>query len=93
MDRQRGKRWTWSAARPHAISGFATGNPMNLVMVLAVYATLSKALGLPLRHPGTAENYHALHQCTDAALLVTAVVWRQPIQRPQTRHSTSRTET
>jgi hypothetical protein len=34
--RQRGKAWTWSTARPHAICGFATGNPMNLVMVLAV---------------------------------------------------------
>jgi hypothetical protein len=33
---------------------------MNLVMVLAVYATISKALGMPLRHPGTQENYHAL---------------------------------
>jgi len=32
--RQRGKSWTWSTARPHAICGFATGNPMNLVMVL-----------------------------------------------------------
>src|SRR5215472_16268668 len=29
--RQRGKTWTWSTARPHAICGFATGNPMNLV--------------------------------------------------------------
>ena len=73
--RQRGKRWTWSAARPHAICGFATGNPMNLVMVLAVYASISKALGLPLRHPGTAENHRALYQCTDTALLSKAVVW------------------
>ena len=30
--RQRGKTWTWSTARPHAICGFATGNPMNLVL-------------------------------------------------------------
>lgn len=75
VERQRGKPWTWSAARPHAISGFATGNPMNLVMVIAVYATLSKALGMPLRHPGTADNYHALYQCTDASLLARAVVW------------------
>src|SRR5205823_3605663 len=50
--RQRGKTWTWSTARPHAICGFAAGNPMNLVMVLAVYATISKSLGMPLRHPG-----------------------------------------
>jgi nucleoside-diphosphate-sugar epimerase len=72
--RQRGKTWTWSTARPHAICGFATGNPMNLVMVLAVYATISKALGMPLRHPGTQENYHALYQCTDTALLSRASV-------------------
>lgn len=74
-ERQRGKRWTWSATRPHAICGFATGNPMNLVMVLAVYAAISKALGLPLRHPGTAENWRALYQCTDADHLARATAW------------------
>jgi nucleoside-diphosphate-sugar epimerase len=73
--RQRGRRWTWSAARPHAICGFATGNPMNLVMVIAVYAALSKALGMPLRHPGTEANWRALYQCTDAELLARAVTW------------------
>lgn len=73
--RQQGKAWSWSTARPHAICGFATGNPMNLVMVLAVYASISKALGLPLRHPGTAANFHALYQCSDAGLLARAVVW------------------
>jgi nucleoside-diphosphate-sugar epimerase len=74
-ERQQGKSWTWSSARPHAICGFATGNPMNLVMVLAVYATLSKALNMPLRHPGTSENYRALYQCTDTRLLSEALVW------------------
>ena len=73
--RQRGRRWTWSAARPHAICGFATGNPMNLVMVIAVYAAISKALGMPLRHPGTEANWRALYQCTDAELLARAVTW------------------
>ena len=73
--RQCGRRWTWSAARPHAICGFATGNPMNLVMVIAVYAAISKALGMPLRHPGTEANWRALYQCTDAELLARAVTW------------------
>ncbi len=73
--RQKGKAWTWSAARPHAICGFATGNPMNLVMVLAVYATISKALGLPLRHPGSRDNAKALFQVTDTAHLAKAVLW------------------
>lgn len=73
--RQEGKAWTWSAARPHGICGFATGNPMNLVMVLAVYATISKALGLPLRHPGSRHNASALFQVTDTAHLAKAVLW------------------
>jgi hypothetical protein len=39
-DRQRGKRWTWSAIRPSVVCGFALGNPMNLAMVIAVYAAI-----------------------------------------------------
>ena len=73
--RQAGKDWTWSSARPHSICGFATGNPMNLVMVIAVYATISKALGLPLRHPGSAANAQALFQVTDSGLLARACTW------------------
>ncbi len=74
-ERQKGKSWTWSTARPHGVCGFAVGNPMNLVMVLSVYATLSKALGLPLRHPGSRANAHALYQVSDTALLSRAAVW------------------
>ena len=73
--RQLGRAWTWSSARPHAICGFATGNPMNLVMVIAVYATISKALGLPLRHPGSEANAAALYQVTDTEHLAKAVLW------------------
>jgi nucleoside-diphosphate-sugar epimerase len=73
--RCQGKSWTWTAARPHAICGFATGNPMNLATVIAVYATLSKELGMPLCHPGTPGNYNALYQCTDAEHLSKAIIW------------------
>ena len=69
------KRWSWSSARPHGICGFAVGNPMNLVMVLAVYATISKALGLPLRHPGSRANAEALYNVTDTHLLARACTW------------------
>lgn len=74
-ERQRGKGWTWSSARPHGICGFAIGNPMNLVMVVAVYATISKALGLPLRHPGSRRNASALYQVTDTEHLAKAALW------------------
>ncbi len=73
--RQRGKRWTWSAPRPHAVIGFALGNPMNLSTVIAVYATLCKALGRPFAFPGTPAAYSALYQCTDAGLLARAMTW------------------
>jgi nucleoside-diphosphate-sugar epimerase len=75
LERQRNRPWTCTSARPHAISGFAVGNPMNLSMVVSVYAAISRELGLPLQHPGTPGNYHALYQCTDAELLASAMVW------------------
>ena len=74
-ERQRGQHWTWSTVRPHAICGFATGNPMNLINVIAVYATLAKARGLPLVFPGTEANFNALYQCVDAGHLARAVAW------------------
>ena len=75
VERQRGKRWTYSSARPHAISGFALGNHSNLTLVIAIYAAICKELGLPLCHPGTPGNYSALYQCTDSGLLARAMVW------------------
>jgi nucleoside-diphosphate-sugar epimerase len=75
VERSRGQRWTWSAPRPHAVIGFALGNPMNLSTVIAVYASLCKALGLPLAFPGTEAAYRALYQCTDAGLLARAMTW------------------
>jgi nucleoside-diphosphate-sugar epimerase len=73
--RQRGQGWTWSAIRPSVVAGFALGNPMNLAMVLAVYATISKELGLPLRFPGKPGAYRTLMEMTDADLLAKATVW------------------
>ena len=75
VERQKGRPWTFSSARPHAVSGFAIGNPSNLTMVIAIYAVICKALGLPLCHPGTLGNYSALYQCTDSGLLARAMVW------------------
>lgn len=73
--RQQGKAWTWSAIRPSVVAGFALGNPMNLAMVIAVYASISKELGIPLRFPGKPGAYHTLMEVTDAGLLAKATVW------------------
>ncbi|SHG24220.1 SDR family oxidoreductase [Streptoalloteichus hindustanus] len=74
-ERQRGKAWTWTAIRPSVVAGFALGNPMNLAMVIAVYASISKELGIPLRFPGKPGAYDALLEMTDAGLLARATVW------------------
>jgi nucleoside-diphosphate-sugar epimerase len=73
--RQKDKQWNFTILRPEAVCGYATGNPMNLTMVIAVYATLSKELGLPLRFPGPLEAYRALYQVTSADILAQAADW------------------
>ena len=74
-ERCKGKSWSWSALRPRTICGIAVNTPMNLVSVIAVYAAISKELGLPLRFPGTPGGYGALQQIVDAELLGRAAVW------------------
>ncbi|MHC1549917.1 SDR family oxidoreductase [Phyllobacterium sp. K27] len=72
---QKGKAWSWSALRPSVVIGFALGNPMNLASVIAVYASMSKELGIPLRFPGKPGAYHSLLEMTDAGLLARATVF------------------
>ncbi len=74
-NRQRGKRWNWSALRPHCICGPSVGSPMNHLMALSLYASVSRELGLPLRFPGTEGAFRAIYQYTDARLLARAMVW------------------
>ncbi|QQC67470.1 SDR family oxidoreductase [Paraburkholderia ginsengisoli] len=73
--RQAGKRWHWSGIRPAVVGGIALGNPMNLAVAIAVYASMSKELGLPLRFPGKPGAYDKLLEMTDAGLLARATVW------------------
>lgn len=73
--RQQGKRWSWSAIRPSVVGGTTLGNPMNLALVIAVYASISKELNLPLRFPGKPGAYETLMEMTDADLLAKATLW------------------
>jgi nucleoside-diphosphate-sugar epimerase len=67
--------WSWSALRPSVVGGVALGNPMNLAVAIAVYASISRRLGLPLRFPGAPGAYDALLEMTDSGLLAQAAVW------------------
>jgi nucleoside-diphosphate-sugar epimerase len=75
QQRSRERGWTWTALRPSLICGFALGNPMNMLMAIAVYAAISKHLCLPLRFPGKARALSTLAEATDAALLARALEW------------------
>ena len=64
----------WTVLRPDTVIGYA-GHPDNLLMVLAAYASVCRARGLPLRFPGNEAQYRCLAQVTDADLLGHASVW------------------
>jgi hypothetical protein len=61
--------------RPEAVCGVATGNPMNLLTAIAVYATLCEHNSIPLRFPGPEQAADVLYQVTDARLLARAMAW------------------
>lgn len=75
VELREGKPWSWSAARPHVICGFALGNPLNLISTIAVYATLMREMGRPLTFPGKPGAFTSIYQATDANLLARAMVW------------------
>lgn len=79
--RQQGKAWSWSAIRPSVVCGYALGVPMNLTMVIAIYAAMSKELRLPLRFPGKPGAYDTLIEMTDAGLLARATLWAATDER------------
>jgi len=75
IERSRGKRWSWSASRPHAVTEREPGIARSIAKLIAVYAAISKELGEPLCFPGTAGSFNALYQCVDITLLARAIAW------------------
>ncbi|WP_394830688.1 SDR family oxidoreductase [Pendulispora rubella] len=74
---ERAKKYgfTWTVLRPDAVIGLSLQSPMNLLMGLAVYASLCKDAGVPLRFPGKPGAWTALHQVTAADLFAQAAEW------------------
>ena len=74
-ERQRGKRWTWSASRPNFICDFAPERARNVITVIGAYAAISRELGVPLDFPGAPGAFDALREMTDATLLARAMAF------------------
>jgi nucleoside-diphosphate-sugar epimerase len=70
-----GKAWDAVVLRPDVVCGPVVGNGFNVVMLIAVYAAISKELGVPLRFPGSPAAYRALVQVTDSGHLARAAEW------------------
>lgn len=70
----RGKQWHYSLMRPHIVCGYARTD-INLPKPIAVYATLCKKLGLPLRFPGPEAAFRAIHCASDVELLNKGMLW------------------
>lgn len=71
----RGQPWRWVNLIPPFVTGYAVGNPMNLVLGIGLYAAVCRELGLPLRFPGSVQAWDALHQIADARQIGAAAVW------------------
>jgi nucleoside-diphosphate-sugar epimerase len=78
-DFQCGKAWDWVELRPQTLCGFAPGSPMSILPAIAVHATISKELGLPLRFPGKA--YDTIYQVTESTHFAKAALWAAAEQR------------
>jgi nucleoside-diphosphate-sugar epimerase len=72
---QRGKAWDWVELRPQTLCGFAPGTAMSILPAIAVYAAISKELGLPLRFPGKPGAYTAIYQVTESSHFAKAALW------------------
>lgn len=77
---QRGKTWHWNAIRPGVVGSAVSGNTMNLALSIALYASLCKAQGLPLRFPGSEHTWHSMVDYTDGGLLAEATLWAATAQ-------------
>jgi nucleoside-diphosphate-sugar epimerase len=72
---QRGTRWSWTELRPQTLCGFAPGTAMSIMPAIAVYAAISRELGLPLRFPGKPGAYESIYQVTESSHFASAALW------------------
>ena len=73
--RQRGKSWTFSTARPHMFCDFSWDQPRSIALLIAVYASILRELGVPFSYPGSVKSFHARTQFTELPLLARAMIW------------------
>lgn len=79
--RQRGKAWSWSISRPHAFCNYRIDEPRNMILIVGLYASILRELGLPLVYPGTERSYRAKTQFSWLPTLARAATWMMTDER------------
>lgn len=69
------EKFTWSVHRPHTLIGYAVGNAMNMAATLGIYASICKETGMAFSFPGSAEQWQAATDVTDARMLARQLAW------------------
>jgi nucleoside-diphosphate-sugar epimerase len=69
------EKFTWSVHRPHTLIGYAVGNAMNMAATLGIYASICKETGMAFSFPGSAEQWQAATDVTDARILARQLAW------------------
>jgi len=67
--------WNWSISRPGLVYDCTPGRSRNPVSLIAVYAEISRAMGVSLDFPGSETSYKALIEGVAATHLAGAIVW------------------
>jgi nucleoside-diphosphate-sugar epimerase len=65
----------FTVLRPNHICGIGFGPFVNIIHIIAMYGSITKYMGQPLRFPGTEAGYHSLSELTHAGLLARGSIW------------------
>jgi nucleoside-diphosphate-sugar epimerase len=69
---QAGGNWSYSIWRPHLVTGFSPGSPINMLFAMGAYAAICREEGKPLAFPG---GPPFIQQMSDSRLIATAFEW------------------
>lgn len=75
VQQQCGQAWDWSISRPHTFFDLTYEEPRSITLLVAIYASILKELGLPLRFPGTQRAFEARTQFTWLPMLARSIEW------------------
>lgn len=65
--------FSWIAIRPHTLCINVIGFPMNLALIISIYASICKYKKLKFTFPGNLQNWNSVYQVTSAKILSDAI--------------------